>query len=364
MAVVADWSQLPKDLLNLISERIDNKFDFIRFRSVCSSWRSFSIPNHHHISLPFKFPNLKYKRNIFLIKAPQQQDETLIRPWLIRVTQNSSGKIKLYESPLISFELPSTFSFSIDLYKSSVHNLGTDFIFDEPYIQPEKVLAVTPLTLAILLDNGQLVLSRCGDDCWTGIPDVSSFIGDIGDICIFKERIYAVEEKSSKTVTIGPEDLSVKLVAKDVHGGRPDIQFMVESEGELLLVDVFESFTDLGFQLHVDVDVFRIDEKEKEWVKLKSLGDRVLFWGNKCSFSASASDLSVAKGNCVIFMENVFFKKNKICDSSMCVFDLDQGRLLPLRDYPDYLNLFWPPPPSIVKSMHKTKKRAKERNRT
>ncbi|MCI20819.1 F-box protein, partial [Trifolium medium] len=33
MAVVADWSELPKDILNLISERIDNEFDLIRFRS-------------------------------------------------------------------------------------------------------------------------------------------------------------------------------------------------------------------------------------------------------------------------------------------------------------------------------------------
>jgi hypothetical protein len=368
--VVADWSQLPKDLLNLISERIDNDLDLIRFRSVCSSWRSSSIPNlHHHVSLPFKFPHLKCsvyinsyvnneqvsdplsKRNIFLIKAPQQQDETLIRPWLIRVTQNSSGKAKLYESPLIPFELPSNFSFSIDLYKSSILNLGTDFILREPFIHPKKVVAVTPLILAILLHNGHLVLWRCGDDCWTNIPDVSY----IGDICIFKERIYAVEEMSRKTVTIGPEDLSVQVVAKDVLGGDPKIQFLVESEGELLLVDVSEFVSDLGFI--VDVDVFRLDEMEKKWVKLKSLGDRVLFCGNECLFSACASDLAVAEGNCVIFMDNVFFEDNKICDRSMCVFDLDQGRLLPLSDYPAYLNLFWPPPASIVKScIRKTKK--------
>jgi hypothetical protein len=31
-------------------------------------------------------------------------------------------------------------------------------------------------------------------------------------------------------------------VAKDVHGGGGDIKFLVESEGELLLVDVYEPF--------------------------------------------------------------------------------------------------------------------------
>ncbi|MCI21530.1 F-box protein [Trifolium medium] len=135
MAVVANWSQLPKDILILISERIDNELDLIRFRSVCSSWRSSSIPNHHHISLPLKyslsdpFCSLS-KCNIFLIKPPQQQDETLIYPWLIRVTENSSGKTKLYESLFLT-KFPFTFPFSIDLYNSSVLNLGSDFIIDE-----------------------------------------------------------------------------------------------------------------------------------------------------------------------------------------------------------------------------------------
>jgi hypothetical protein len=75
-------------------------------------------------------------------------------------------------------------------------------------------------------------------------------------------------------------------------------------------------------------------------VKLTSLGDRVLFLGEVCSFSASASDLCVAKGNCVIFSYNI------ICSSKSesSILDLDQGRLSPLSDYPEYSNLFWPPP--------------------
>ncbi|MCH91335.1 F-box protein, partial [Trifolium medium] len=91
MAAVADWSELPKDILNLISERIEDEIDLIRFRSVCSSWRSSSIPNHHINALPFKLPLLRYysvnitdpfrslsKRNIFLIKPPPKQDQTLV----------------------------------------------------------------------------------------------------------------------------------------------------------------------------------------------------------------------------------------------------------------------------------------------
>jgi hypothetical protein len=108
MAVAeAGWAELPMELLNLISERINDEIDFIRFRSVCSTWRSSTIPYHDPI-LPFKVPLSKYNKSsfcylskcsYFLIKpSPQQQQEqTLVRhhPWLIRIAKNSIGKMKL-----------------------------------------------------------------------------------------------------------------------------------------------------------------------------------------------------------------------------------------------------------------------------
>jgi hypothetical protein len=373
--MAADWSQLPKDILNLVCERLDNELDLIRLRSICSHWRSSSVLNHHTNILPFKFPLLKCvsptdtinnntnipfcslsKRSLYLVKPPPQQQEqqTLIPPWLIRVAQNSTGKTKLSQSPLLPFDLPSTFQFSLDLNKFPVLRLGTDFIIDFnkgpfPYIYmyPKKVLAVTPLILAILLYNDHLVLLRCGDECWTDM------LSSIVDICIFKGRIYAVEEDSGKTVTIRPEDLSVQLVADEACIGG-DIQFLVESEGELLLVDITVDnlCSDSHFKNALTIDVFMLDEKEKEWVELTSLGDRVLFFGNECSFSASASDLSVAKGNCVIFMDDIFeILDQPIWNSGMCIYHLDQFQLLRLSDYPDYLNLFWPPPEWVVKSL-------------
>jgi hypothetical protein len=109
---------------------------------------------------------------------------------------------------------------------------------------------------------------------------------------------------------------------------------------------------DSHFKNALTIDVFMLDEKEKEWVELTSLGDRVLFLGNECSFSVSASDLSVAKGNCVVFMDDVFeILDEPIWHSGMCVYHLDQCQLLRLSDHPDYLKLFWPPPVWVLKSL-------------
>jgi hypothetical protein len=124
----------------------------------------------------------------------------------------------------------------------------------------------------------------------------------------------------------------------------------VESEGDLLLADVYECIR-TGFPGHdpVRIDVFKLNEKEKKWLKLTSLGDRVLFLNFICSFSASASDLCVSKGNCVIFMDNIFTSAMHYGHNT-CVLHLDQGRLSSLSDSPEFSDLFWPPPEWIIKS--------------
>jgi len=158
------------------------------------------------------------------------------------------------------------------------------------------------------------------------------------DICVFKNR-FCVVNKGGRAFAIGP-DYRVQLVAEYLVYGGGEGKFLVESEGELLLVDIYHSHCvgfpgEDGFRL----DVIRLDEKEKKWVKLPSLGDRVLFLGNGCSFFASASDLSVVKGNCIIFIGDAFLPFNKILSGTrMCIFHLDQGHLSPLSGYPEYYN--------------------------
>ncbi|KAK2356348.1 hypothetical protein QL285_093688 [Trifolium repens] len=118
------------------------------------------------------------------------------------------------------------------------------------------------------------------------------------------------------------------------------LKHLVESQGDLLLADVCKSSG--------RVDLFKLNEKEKKWVKLTSLGDnRVLFLGYTWSFSASTFDLRVAKGNCVIFVK-IISDSSKPDD--VYVFDLDEGQLSPIFDYPEYSSLFCEPPEWIFKS--------------
>ncbi|GAU28248.1 hypothetical protein TSUD_118550 [Trifolium subterraneum] len=95
----ADWSKLHKDILQLTPKKLDSEFYQLCFRSVCSSWRSSSVPKNHLLNLPSKltlpfdsnnngnnngttFP--LSKRAIFLITPPPNQQQTL-NPWLIKM---------------------------------------------------------------------------------------------------------------------------------------------------------------------------------------------------------------------------------------------------------------------------------------
>jgi hypothetical protein len=209
----------------------------------------------------------------------------------------------------------------------------------------EKVVVVATTCevgqpLAVLTydsSDKMLKIFRCEDNSGMSIPTMP-IRSNWGDICIFKGR-PCVADKNGRTLMIG-ENLSVFLLADPVFGSN--VKFLVESECDLLLVDCYQDRRTIRF------DVFKLDEKEKKWVKLTTLGDRVLFVDQECSFSASASDLHVAKGNCIIFTRNSLYGRCDDLQSAMRIFHLNRDHVLRLSDYPDFIKLFWPPPKWIL----------------
>ncbi|KEH33242.1 hypothetical protein MtrunA17_Chr3g0088921 [Medicago truncatula] len=390
MATEVDWSELPKELLNLISQCIDNELDLIHFRSICSTWRSSSIPNHHSNISSFKFP--KYipppystknddndiihfiknsnspfdsfsKRSLFLVKAPPHQT-VVLRPWLMQICPsslpNKRGKIMLtYSHPPIRHESAKQLQETLieradvlDFNKLSVLHLGTRYISNQYGKCPETALAVTchgknPLLLGTLSHFSHLpVIFRGCNEQWKLFSNLSTVRGDI---CLFKGRFYVVE-MSGRTVKIGP-DLTMVLVAQPLYNLLGDSlirKMLVESEGELLLLDIYQSL----YQFRIDF--FKLDEKEKKWVKLmdydkklekwklKNFGDMVFFLGSGCSFSASASDLCLTKGNCVIFIDYYVLSRDDLTHGYR-VFHLERNQLSRVSEYPEYFNLFLPP---------------------
>ncbi|KAL2330767.1 hypothetical protein Fmac_018348 [Flemingia macrophylla] len=212
------------------------------------------------------------------------------------------------------------------------------------------VLTTTPSPFALLTIHisGKLALFRSDHPDWTIIPDMPT---PYDDVCVFRGTLHAVDN-TGRTVTVSVPDAALALAAAPVFGG--DKKFLVESDGALLLVDLylsnreFEDFDDydaaeiaIEWERTVRFEVFRLHEEEKRWVEVTSLGDTVLFLGDDCAFSASANDLGVGRGNCIIFRDDGL--EGVRVQNGMGVFNLDDGKISPLSECPDFAQLFRPP---------------------
>ena len=348
---MADWSELPKDLLNLISQRLQSPFYLLSFRSVCSSWRSSSshLPFSHSITLNPTF-SLSH-RSLLLLTPPSTVPNH--RPWLIKISHDPCARTtRLFHA--LSRSQPKRPRFVLDLLPLHALDLGREFrlssacsstecLFDEKIVLlSDKNDRFALLTIHI---SGKLALFRRGDSGWTVIPDMPT---PYDDVCAFRGTFYAVDG-NGRTVTVGI-DAALRVVAERVFGG--DKKFLVECNGALMLVDLYlstdyenldeEEVGDIGWERTVRFDVFRLNEVVGRWVEVASLEEWVLFLGDDCAFSASAKELGVERGNYVVFRDDGLGAVR--IGNGVGVFDLDDGRILPLSECPDFSKLFWPPP--------------------
>lgn len=138
-------------------------------------------------------------------------------------------------------------------------------------------------------------------------------------LCLVDVSFFAVDN-NWRTVSVDFISLELTLDASHVYGG--DKKFLVESCGEMLLVDMYLSMEEVdgdpGFAEEVYEHqavlmnertvkfkkAFKFMEREKSWVEVKDLGDRMLFLGDDCTFSASDSDLLPLRGRSSVFFSD------------------------------------------------------------
>lgn len=384
---MADWSQLPRELLNLIAEHLVSETDLLRFRSVCTSWRSSFQSKPFPIPAPI-LPNKGIsdsswgfyfsKRTIFRLGLPYPHSQTSPSDgWLIKLEPDGPQRMQ-FLNPLsrsIFKPLPTNFPKTLDLLHFRISELGNEYtlqyinyrpfassIGDAGDVYMEKVAFSSNLSngiegfvLLTIHVSGKLALLKFGDKKWTIIDDLPS---PYDDVIFYEGEFYAVDT-TGRTVVVGVENnLNVNVVADSVFGG--DKKILVESCGELFLVDKHLSVgldDDLGYEEEVEFseefdcftsertvrfEVFKMDGNLKKWVEVKNLGERMLFLGDNCSFSALASDFTGCKGNCIFFTDPL--EDGGLKSRGIGVFDMESGSMEPLANYSGYSELFWPPP--------------------
>ena len=381
---VVEWSNLPKELLPVIGKTLQARIDVIRFRSICTSWRS-SIPPLREIStvpLPFPFPTSSGSQAflsqsaIYRLEPPDENPNPSTcssKSWLVKVEESEHGTVRLL-NPLSSIHirflsdpLPKVinlldfrvievskayrFQFSSDMHVPGMNKL---------VLFPNSVwnTSVEDTLIFVLFHEGKLGFVKYGDENWTLVDDHNFYYDDI---IVYKGQVYAVDRWG----TVPWIDSSMKLIQfSPPLCGLGNQKHLVESCGEIYVVDRYfdrerrrwyldeninrNNHNLNNYRVHpntVDFKVYKLDQEWGCWVMVKDLGDRVFVLGNDCSFSVSAREFSGCEGNCIYFTD-----KNDIG-----VFYLENQRIGKKLDFKDRCHIFWPLPSWLSSNLHSSK---------
>ncbi|XP_059461049.1 F-box protein SKIP23-like [Corylus avellana] len=334
----ADWTHLPGDLLQFISNKLPIYSDYVRFRAVCHKWRS-SLPKApRHLPpqppwllLPLSASSQSQSHRAFYdlstgkihhLELPEASRPDLrvgsSNGWLVTLDNspailllNPLTKAQINLPPLSSF--PNVVSFdnlevdneyairdvSGEIYRLSLRKMRDSFI-------KKLVLPSGPVNndnfvaMAILSKTGDLAYCKKGDQSWTLISDVGL---SCYDLTYYKEQFYALDGEGAIAVcdVNGPSpsvsDLSVVI---------PPTQHLFAvlclvnlGDDELLIVARYlgaelEYYELDGPEMYFRTDgfgVFRMNWSGPQWEEVESLGDWMLFVGKNSAVSLSAYDV-------------------------------------------------------------------------
>ncbi|XP_044470502.1 F-box protein SKIP23-like [Mangifera indica] len=365
-----DWSSLPEHLLASIAERLPTRIDTLRFRAVCSSFRS-SIPTppktlSPHNNLKFSIPSLSVRHQGHLVLAeftyyairplPSCSDShEIANTWLVKCEDLNSGKVR-FEDPLTRYRLRfkkvpklEKLPWSLNLLDYQIKEVAKVYRLEQVYHgngfnrrRPNVFSKAVASSSFDKIDDGFAVMTiirgmalvwRNVDKKWTEI--------DIGfdyflDIIYHNEKFYALKS-TGVAVTVDSKSLTVSQVSIPLQIERfPVRSFLAKSSQGLFLIIKGRQWP----VKQIEFKVYKLDEEKCEWVQVRDgLEDSVFFFGYDCSFFLSAKEFPGCKGN------SVYFKRRHRCPGTDAwIFDMKDGRVESLSAIPGYSKIFWPRP--------------------
>jgi Protein of unknown function (DUF295)/F-box-like len=318
-----EWSDLPSELLITIAGNLTEFTDRLRFRSVCSHWRS-SFPSP---SLP---PQL---------------------PWLALPSASSTHFYSLSEDRVYSNPPPgvppdsnlfgSASGWCLSLSRPNLHVAaylvnpftGASIGLPSPdlgsslsYVAPDTLVwdCSDSVVLAACSTRLGAFYCRLGEETW--VPIESQQHGMASGITFYEGKFYILLADTCETVVLDGKTLEqITVVA------APDVDSPVEahlfvSSGELLLLiksTWMYLFPDSDSQFY-KVRCVNLNDELAEWVEVHDIGDRALFVDNLHCFSIGIGDNSLLRQNCIYSaqLRTSARSRNLSTTYSISVFDL------------------------------------------
>ncbi|KAI4336727.1 hypothetical protein L6164_015218 [Bauhinia variegata] len=343
-----DWAELPPEIIEIISKSLIIYGDYLRFRAVCRNWRSPvpKTPNHLPPQLPWLMlplhhcPTYQSRRAFFdlsnnrthFLNLPEASHRRRncgsSHGWLVILDDtpeillvNPLTRAKVHLPSLCTFPSVINFNYSdvgreyvLRNYVGQLYTLNLRQMRNS-YIK-KIILSSSPLqsneftALAILTHTGNLAFCKNGDQSWTLIDEQAQYHWE--DAVYHNGLFYAVNKRGLIAVCdvkgLLPPRVSIIDAPGCVDG---DLQYLVFSGEELLLVirylepqyDDMVGDSNLVYRT-VGFSVFKMNWNMPEWLKIETLGDRMLFIGENSSLSLSASDFSGCSGDCIYYTDD------------------------------------------------------------
>ncbi|KAJ3684323.1 hypothetical protein LUZ61_013487 [Rhynchospora tenuis] len=324
-----DWSSLLPEVLNLISKKLGEVSDFVRFRAVCRAWCSSNTIN----DLPPQFPWILENREspyesdprfysipfgkIYTINASKSLGNMLLRP--------SDGYFKLYHgADEIAFLNP------LNNHKISLP--AYDFDYEYSYwIGPRKNQIGKLVVYVVCFGHAEfqtpkLVSCHLGQDKWCELNLDSDYLNcDLNSCYLFyhKHMLFNVERHTGVTKVTDIVTGNRAYVIPPIEGYlAKQVEFIVDASRDILRV--FLHYNGLYYYWF---DVYRLDligSSSPCWVKINSIGNQALFIDAYGCFALGASDFTGIKENCIYSFKRI----NRIWDGPFYVvekIDIETG---------------------------------------
>ncbi|KAF5735900.1 putative F-box protein [Tripterygium wilfordii] len=386
---IQSWSSLPPELLELIGKFLDSRIDYLRFRSVCTSWRSSvrSFTNRSPllpVKVPYSFPDCFLSQStIYRLELINPSATSLNcssppqkKSWLVRIEESENGKLKLL-SPLLpgkvsqeshratlnllnvkAVELNRAWTIKDESFAALTLGIDKVVVYPNP---TRHIRENSEFSILAIYGGGKLGFWKMGDEEWSLLDDVNFHYDDI---VVRRGQYYVVDRWG----TIFWIDSSLKLIQYSPPlygcGGR---KYLLESEGSLHVVDGYLDGGRLNWKDYenrismlmrqrgsgsvlgrprrhhkvepkaVGFRVHKLDEEWGEWVDVKSLIQHVFVLGYFCSFSVSTAEFSGCRGNCIYFADGT----ETYGAPTSCLFKLEDRSIGTLGSLPEYSRIFW-----------------------
>lgn len=388
------WIKLPKDLRVSITKRLTRN-EILVLRATCNRLR-YLVPFPQRPVSPDSTLNIPSPVSSAVCDSSllslTQSTLYIIRPiydtpaaassssstcmWLVNVEELNSGRVRV-KDPLTgalfrnlpSNSLPNSLNLLDYRVTEIAQSYGLGLASDHDDCKGRNAyfvqkVAVSPcfeddsFTIMAIYSMKKLGIWRKNDPNWTQIP-----IGDgrvyVEDIAFHKGKFYALNQ-TGLTIAVEPKSFEVnEIVAPNPKFNGTGIKHLVKSFQDLFLVfkqiychdNVEINFEDEEeserYLYPVRVDVFKLDEEINQWVHVvNGLKDTSFFVDNACSYSISTKEFPAFRENCVYLIDTLFIKDydNKYPGWCTGVYDLKDGTVAPLSNFPIYSKNFWPPP--------------------